>query len=133
MFLNQHVPNRVSLPADDWRRHCRPCFSPEKHFHRTLVPVSLLVVCDCHQSSFLSEKFCTVVMFASCLLCSFSTAMLLQPIFQFAEKGCFPHNHITQPSVSKNCSLISSDSFPNYPKLDRQRPIFIEFNQFLFS
>ena len=21
MFLNQHVPNRLSLPADDWRQH----------------------------------------------------------------------------------------------------------------
>ena len=43
LFLNQHVPNRLPLPSDDWRQHCRPCFSPEKHFRRTWVPVSLLV------------------------------------------------------------------------------------------
>ena len=72
-------------------------------------------------------------MFASCLLCSFSTAMIFQPKIQFVDHEVAFHMFRGHNKVfPKNCFLIWSHCFPNYPELHHQCPTIIAFNQLPF-
>ena len=96
LLLTQHIPNQLSLPADDQRQHFRPRFSSGKHFHRTWVPVSLLVCFwICRQLSLFSESSRFIIICVSCLLCSSTieiTTMKLISLnikLKYREKICF--------------------------------------------
>ena len=47
LFLNQHVPNLVSLPADDWCQQWRSCFAPENYFVEHIVVMKTTCVKNC--------------------------------------------------------------------------------------